>query len=169
MSESSQAVLPYKIACLCYLYNETGELLLLHRALPPNRHLYSPIGGKLHTEEGESPMDCALREIEEEVGLTLTRDDIRLAGIVSETAYNNETHWLMFLYKVTHPVVVERTKFREGTLEWHDVESVHELPLPETDRVVINPLLEKYADEFFHVHIDCSGGEIAWWLEHPKG
>ena len=38
---------PYKIAVLCYLYDEEGRLLLLHRRKPPNRDMYSPIGGKL--------------------------------------------------------------------------------------------------------------------------
>ena len=54
--------IPYKIAVLVYIWNDAGELLLLHRRKPPNQHLYSPIGGKLEQHLGESPYACALRE-----------------------------------------------------------------------------------------------------------
>ena len=111
--------LPYKIAVLCYLLDEAGNVLLLHRRKPPNQHLYSPIGGKLEQGLGESPTACAVREIEEEAGLTIQPSDLHLTGIVSETAFGGETHWLMFLYEITHPVHLKRTTFDEGTLEWH--------------------------------------------------
>ncbi len=161
-------VLPYKIAVLCYLFNERGQLLLLHRAKPPNQDLYSPIGGKLHMTEGESPGACALREIHEEVGLELDFADLRLAGLVSEKAFEDQTHWLMFLYEVVHPVQVTRTEFHEGRLEWHDLDRIDRLNIPETDRRVIWPLFLKHRDEFFHVHIDCADGECRWRLEHPR-
>lgn len=159
--------IPYKIAVLCYLYDEWGRLLLLHRAQEPNKGLYSPIGGKLDMASGESPAACALREIREEVELELDYKDIHLTGLVSETAFNNQTHWLMFMYEVTRPVRVQRMVFREGTLEWHPWEDVQKLAIPETDRRVIYPLMRQYHDKFFHVHIDCHNGDIAWRLEHP--
>ncbi len=159
--------LPYKIAVLCYLFDEQGRVLLLHRAQPPNQGLYSPIGGKLHMDEGESPAECALREIREEVELELDFADIHLTGLVSERGFGGETHWLMFLYEVVRPVTVKRMEFREGTLEWHDFDEVENLPIPETDRQVILPLLRKYHGRFFHVHIDCEGGGCNWRLEYP--
>lgn len=33
-------VLPYRIAVLCYLYDERGRVLLLHRRKSPNAGLY---------------------------------------------------------------------------------------------------------------------------------
>ncbi len=159
--------IPYKIAVLCYLYDAQGRLLLLHRAQEPNKGLYSPIGGKLHMSEGESPAACALREIREEVELEIDPADLHLTGLVSETAFNNTTHWLMFLYEVRKPVTVQRMTFREGTLEWHAWDAVETLQIPETDRRVIYPLMRKYHDRFFHVHIDCRNGGFVWRLEHP--
>ena len=53
--------LPYKIAVLCYLFDREGRVLLLHRERPPNRGLYSPVGGKLEQSLGESPTACAIR------------------------------------------------------------------------------------------------------------
>jgi 8-oxo-dGTP diphosphatase len=159
--------LPYKIAVLCYLYDAQGRLLLLRRAQEPNLGLYSPIGGKLHMDEGESPAACARREIREEVELDIDPADLHLTGLISETAFNGQTHWLMFLYEVTRPVVVTRMSFKEGTLEWQPPESIADLPIPQTDRLVIYPLLKKYHNRFFHAHIDCSAGRIDWRLEHP--
>ena len=75
--------MPYKIAVLCYLYDTEGRLLLLHRRKPPNRDMYSPIGGKLEIADGEGPHDCALREIREEASVSLAPDEIKLISIVA--------------------------------------------------------------------------------------
>ena len=87
--------LPHKIAVLCYLYDDDDRVLLLHRAQEPNKGMYSPVGGKLKVDEGEGPHDCALREIHEETGLVIEPNDLRMIGIVSETAYQLETMPIM--------------------------------------------------------------------------
>ncbi len=150
--------LPYRIAVLCYLYDELGRLLLLHRKKEPNTHMYSPIGGKLEAAIGESPHECALREIREEAELELRPDEIRLSGIVSEKAYQGKHHWLIFLFEVTRPIrphEIPRKEFEEGKLEWHDVEKVTDLPIPATDREVMWPNVRKHKGGFVMVHIDC--------------
>jgi 8-oxo-dGTP diphosphatase len=157
--------LPYRIAVLCYLFDDQGRLLLLHRRRPPNRDLYSPIGGKLEQDRGESPTACALREIREEVGLELRSQDLHLTGIVSEAGYEDACHWLMFLYEVTRPVVVTRTRFDEGLLEWHAPAAIAELPIPDTDRQVIWPLFWQHRGGFFTVHIQCHGRRLSWRVE----
>ncbi len=159
--------LPYKIAVLCYLFDAEGRVLLLHRHRPPNRHLYSPIGGKLETGDGESPTACAVREIREEVDLSVEPEDLHLTGIVSETGYGDETHWLMFLYEVRGAVTVTRTHFGEGRLEWLNREQISQLPIPDTDRCVIWPLFWRYRGRFFMAHIHCQGGQLRWRLEQP--
>lgn len=161
------AALPYKIAVLCYLFDRQGRVLLLHRRNPPNEDLYSPIGGKLEQGHGESPTACAVREIHEEAGLTVTPAELHLTGIVSETAFGDETHWLMFLYEITHPVTVQRTEFREGRLEWHEPATISKLPLPDTDRLAIWPLFWRYRGQFFTAHIDCRGDRLQWRIEQP--
>ena len=62
-------VLPYKVATLLYCFNERDEVLLLERAQEPNRGFWSPCGGKLKMDIGESPYACACREAEEEIGV----------------------------------------------------------------------------------------------------
>jgi 8-oxo-dGTP diphosphatase len=160
------SVLPYKIAVLCYVYDGAGNVLLLHRRKLPNAGFYSPIGGKLHIDEGESPHDCALREIREETGLALAHEDVHLCGLVSECAYEGETHWLMFLFEVTRrvaPAAIAAMDFEEGTLEWVPVAKVSELKIPETDRLVMWPLVQQHeGGGFFMVQIDCRKKPITW-------
>ncbi|PYI82095.1 MAG: NUDIX hydrolase, partial [Verrucomicrobia bacterium] len=92
--------LPYKIATLLYCFNERDEVLLLERTQEPNMGYWSPCGGKLHTEIGESPYACACREALEEIGLSIEPRDLHLTGIVSEHGYEGRAHWLMFLFEV---------------------------------------------------------------------
>jgi 8-oxo-dGTP diphosphatase len=162
--------LPYKIAVLCYLFDERGRVLLLHRVKPPNQDLYSPIGGKLEQAIGESPTACAQREIREEAGLDIAPADLHLTGVVSETAYLGQTHWLMFLYEVTRPVAIapDAMRFDEGLLEWHDPTDIDRLPIPQTDRGVIWPLFWKHRGAFFAAHIDCTTTPMRWRIEQPK-
>lgn len=157
--------LPYKIAVLCYIHDSEGRTLLLHRNKMPNKGLYSPIGGKLEVTIGESPTTCALREIQEETGLIILKEHLHLSGIVSETAYQHETHWLIFLYDVVQPVELEPHEMNEGYLDWYTNEEIAELPLPETDKKIIQPLRERYLGGFFMVHIDCSGPEMTYRVE----
>lgn len=161
------APLPYRVAVLCYLFDADGRVLLLHRRKPPNRDLYSPIGGKIETAVGESPTACAAREIFEEAGVKVGIEDLRLAGIVSENHFKNETHWLMFLYEVKHPVVVPHGQDApgEGRLEWFTRAQLETLPLPETDREIIWPAFWSHREKFFMLHIDCSGEKLAWRME----
>lgn len=165
--------LPYKLACLCDLRDDQGRILLLRRLKAPNQGLCSPIGGKLHTEEGESPADCARREIMEEAGLDLPIERLHLMGLISEAAFEGRGHWLLFLYRVLGPVAVEPRDMREGRLEWFHPADIEALPLPDSDRHIIWPLVRRHEPRkpgqrpgFFAVHIDCTGqdrGEPMRW------
>ena len=147
--------LPYKIAVLCDLRDAEGRVLMLHRAKDPNKGLYSPIGGKLETAIGESPAQCAQREIFEEAGIKVSLDRLRLVLMVSERAYENKTHWLMFVYRVEGPVEVAEQDMDEGRLSWFSPEDVEDLPRPETDAMFIWPRLRDGGSEFVSMHIDC--------------
>src|SRR2546430_15958236 len=79
--------LPHKISTLLYCFNAHDEVLLMHRAQEPNLGLWSPPGGKLHFDEGESPHACACREAAEEVGFQISPNEAHLTGIISETGH----------------------------------------------------------------------------------
>ncbi|MCH2135980.1 MAG: NUDIX domain-containing protein [Phycisphaerales bacterium] len=167
-TDLSGSDLPYRIAVLCYLRDAQGRQLMLHRAKPPNSGLYSPIGGKLEPATGESPHQCAVREIFEETGLQLQVSDVRLAGMVAETAYEGAGHWLLFLFDVTRTIghdEIQDMEFDEGTMEWIEMERIADLPLPETDRSIIWPLVRRHQDGFFSCHIDCRNDPMTWTLD----
>ena len=161
----SIANLPYKIAVLCYLYDKDDRLLLLHRNKEPNAGNFSPIGGKLEASIGESPHACAIREIHEESGVVVAPSDIRLSGMLAETAFEGETHWLIFLYEVTRSIDVAEIssmEIDEGSLTWVAIEDVESHNIPNTDREIIWPLVKQHRGGFFAVDIDCSSHPFAW-------
>lgn len=172
---SGSAAMPYRIACLCDLRDADGRILLLHRKKEPNFNMVSPIGGKLDVALGESPAQCAQREILEEAGIEVRIEDLHLLGIVSEQAFEGKGHWLMFVYRVLPSVWVQPRDMREGRLDWFAPSELANLPVPETDRNVIWPLMERaYARTdasgkpgFFAVHIDCREG-MRWSVEEEK-
>jgi 8-oxo-dGTP diphosphatase len=163
--------LPYLIAVLCYLYDEAGEVLLLHRCKPPNAGMYSPVGGKLDVSSGEGPHECALREVREETGLALRPGDLRLIGIISERAYENEAHWLIFLFEGARPVGRDAIRWpdcTEGRLAWIPIEEVPNLPIPRTDREVMWPQVQAHRGGFFTAHIDWCGDGFTWALHESQ-
>ena len=163
--------LPYRIAVLCYLRDESGRQLMLHRSKKPNAGMYSPIGGKLEILTGEGPHDCARREIHEETGLEIDPGDIRLIGMVSEKAYETAGHWLIFCFQVTRvidPDELHVTEFDEGVLEWIEQDRIESLDIPDTDRKVLWPLVRDHRDGVFSVHIDCSVQPMTW-VVHETG
>lgn len=158
--------LPYKIATLLYAFHQRGEVLLLERAQEPNRGLWSPPGGKLHTSEGESPYACACREAEEELGLRLFPSDLHLTGLVSEHGYEGQAHWLMFLLEIKPRLVSLPPVHREGRFEFFTPAQMKTLALPLTDREQVWPLFWKHRGGFFAAHCRClADGRNEWILE----
>jgi len=173
--EPQSGALPYKLACLCDLRDAEGRVLLLHRNKAPNKGLCSPIGGKLEMHLGESPAQCAQREIKEEAGIEVAPEHIRLVGLIAETAFEGQTHWLLFYYRVMIPVEVVDGHMDEGELRWHAPHELDKLPVPETDRKIIWPLVRKHdttgpdgGPGFFCVHIDCRGDTLSWSVEQES-
>ncbi len=179
---------PYKIAVLCELRDEQGRYLLIERAQSPNKGLFSPIGGKLETALGESPAQCAVREIHEEAGVELGVDQVELGGIIAECGYGagsegsdgtdggaagggagggsgGGTNWLMFWFRVKDPVRVAEQDTREGRLAWHERGAIPALALPQTDREIIWPLVLANPSTYFAIHIICDDGPIRWTQE----
>ena len=70
----------FKISCLLFIRNEEDDILMLRRKKSPNKGRWSPPGGKLDMDKGESPYQCARREALEETGLELGHDDLSLFG-----------------------------------------------------------------------------------------
>lgn len=151
--------LPYKIATLIYAFDARDRVLLLERVREPNRGLWSPPGGKLETALGESPHACGAREAREEIGLDLSPQDLRLAGIVSEHGYEGTAHWLMFLFEVRPRLDALPPPGEEGRFAFFSRDELAGLPMPRTDRDRIWPLFWEHRGGFFAAHCHC----------HPDG
>lgn len=158
-------VLPYKISVLVFLENPAGELLLMLRAKQPNLGVWSPIGGKLEMDTGESPFDCAVRETIEETGFEVTAADMHLFAMIAEKAYQGETHWLMFLFRCKRPIAALPPDITEGRFAFFTRERIQSLPIPETDKAALWPIYDKYRDSFVALKADCSRSPITVQVE----
>ncbi|HCU80935.1 MAG TPA: DNA mismatch repair protein MutT, partial [Chloroflexi bacterium] len=81
------------LATMVYCIKD-GDVLLMLRNKEPNLGLWVGPGGKL--EPGESPYDCAKRELYEETGLEV--NDLYFRGLITEISPRPDWQWLMFLY-----------------------------------------------------------------------
>ena len=159
-------IVPYKISTLLYCFDGKDRALLMERAQDPNRGLWSPCGGKLLTEIGESPYACACREAAEELQLKITPSGLHLAGIVSEHGYQGQSHWLMFLFEIKVRLTSIPAQHREGRFAFFSRSEIERLELPPTDRQRIWPWFWQYRGGFFSAHCQCDPtGGFNWMLE----
>ena len=122
---------------LCYIHNDKGQTLLLHRVKKENdlnHDKWIGVGGKF--EDKESPEECLLREVKEETGLTLTA--YRYRGIVTFVSEVWETEY-MHLF-TAHGFTGAVKECDEGTLEWVDDAIVPTLPTWAGDRIFLDLL-----------------------------
>lgn len=148
--------LPFKISVLVFVHNEANELLLIERRKSPNFGCWSPVGGKLEMATGESPMQCAIRELFEETGLRVAESDLHLFGYVAEKAYEGDTHWLMFLFDCRVPLSRLPETIDEGRFAFFSREAVEAINVPPTDRVLVWPWWDSHRERFVALRADCS-------------
>jgi 8-oxo-dGTP diphosphatase len=161
--------LPYRVATLLYCFSERDEVLLLERTHEPNQGMWSPCGGKVHIDDGESPYVCACREADEELGLKISTSDLHLIGIVSEYNYGGQGHWLIFLFEVKKRLKDCPPRHREGTFCFFSREQIPSLKIPQTDRDIIWPLIWKHRGGFFAAHWKWfPDGRTEWTMEESR-
>ena len=139
---------------LCYLEKD-GKYLMLHRIKEKNdinEGKWLGVGG--HFEEGESPYDCAIREVFEETGLVLASANYRAVVTFASDAYESEQ---MHLF-TSDAFLGELIECPEGELCWIDKNEVLSLPMWEGDAVFLKLLLEK--DEFFSLKLTYHGDTL---------
>ncbi|MBR3875660.1 MAG: 8-oxo-dGTP diphosphatase [Clostridia bacterium] len=133
---------------LCYIEKD-GAYLMIHRIKKindMNKDKWIGVGGKL--EEGETPFDCARREIKEETGVCVT--DLKYRGIIT---------FVSDLYGTEYMHLFTATKYNgeidyncdEGKLEWVKKETIPTLPIWEGDKIFFK-LIEK-EERFFSLKL----------------
>lgn len=139
---------------LCYL-EQDGCYLMLHRIKKKkdvNHDKWIGVGGKF--EPGETALACALREVQEETGLTMQNPQYR--GIVDFYC----APWpaeRMHLYTCTE-FTGTMTDCNEGTLEWVPKEAVQDLPIWPGDKLFFKLLAE--GAPFFHLELTYDGDTL---------
>jgi 8-oxo-dGTP diphosphatase len=130
-----------KLATLCYL-RRNGKTLMVHRVKKKNdMHAgkWNGLGGKL--EPGETPEECAVREIMEESGLRVFNPILK--GVLTFPAFSNDEDWYAFVFLVNE-FEGELIDSPEGNLKWIDNTELLNLNLWEGDRIFL-PWLEQQA------------------------
>ncbi len=151
--------LPYKIAVLVFIENHRREQLLMLRAQSPNIGRWSPIGGKLEMQTGESPFECAVRETAEETGFVITPADLHLFSMIAEKAYEGHSHWLLFMFRCRRTLDSLPPPIDEGKFGFFSRDAIEALAIPESDRVALWPTYDQYRDRFVAMRADCEPGK----------
>ena len=128
-----------KLATLCYM-RQNGKTLMVHRIKKPNdihEGKWNGLGGKF--EPGETPEECARREIFEESGLRVKK--LVLKGLLSFPLFARDEDWYAFVFV---GMIIEGSLIEspEGMLQWIDDSKLTELNLWEGDRTFL-PWLER--------------------------
>lgn len=125
------------LTSLVYLENQ-GDVLMLYRNKKENdvnQGKWVGIGGKF--EADERPIDCAIREVQEETGKT--PKSLQFRGVVT-FVYPNYPTTYMFLYtgELSDREVIENN---EGTMRWVPQSEISSLNLWEGDRIFLKQLV----------------------------
>ncbi len=134
-----------KLATLCYVMNNIDKTtLMIHRIKKKNDYhegKWNGLGGKF--EKGESPEECAVREIKEESGLFIKSP--RMRGFITFPDFDGIDDWYVFIFTADN-YEGELIDSPEGRLEWIPNDRLTALNLWDGDKIFLEWL---YQDRFF--------------------
>lgn len=144
------------LATLVYVVKDDQVLMIHRNQRPDDLHFdkYNGLGGKF--EEGESPRQCAIRELKEESGLDAL--ELSFKGQILFPKFDKHGRdWLVFIYTVHH-FEGELIKLNhEGELKWISQEKILELNLWDGDKLFI-PLV--FSNSTFEGAITYQNGKV---------
>jgi len=115
---------------------------------------WNGLGGKM--EPGESPEECAAREIKEESGLDAL--SLKLKGFLTFPKFLAGEDWYCFVFVIDRFKGELLSDSSEGQLAWIDDNKLNELDLWEGDYIFL-PWLE--GEKFFSAKFVYLGGKLA--------
>lgn len=142
-----------QLATLCYVMHE-GKTLMLFRNKKPNDYhegKWNGLGGKF--EDGESPEECAVREVEEESGLKMINP--RMKGFITFPLFDGKKDWYVFLF-TAEKFSGELIESSEGKLEWIPNDELVNLNLWDGDKIFLPWLFD---DKYFSAKFVYENGK----------
>lgn len=142
------------LATLCYVQKE-NKTLMLHRVKKENDYhegKWNGLGGKF--EAGETPEECAAREIEEESGLKIKNP--KLNGFISFPNFDGKNDWNVFVFTIKE-FEGELIDSPEGNLEWIENEKLFDLNLWDGDKIFMKWIFE---EKFFSAKFIYENGKF---------
>lgn len=148
-----------KLATVCYVIDKNNNsTLMIHRVKKQNDYhegKWNGLGGKF--EHGESPEECAIREIEEESGLKVK--SVIMKGFITFPMFDGKEDWYVFLF-TANEFSGNLIDSNEGNLAWIKNEKLTELNLWDGDKIFIPWLFQ---DGFFSAKFNYKDGK---YLSH---
>lgn len=148
-----------QLSTICYIDNGSQFLMLYRNKKDQDVHegKWVSVGGKF--EAGESPQDCAKREILEETGL-VAKTLVPLGFITFPDFTHDGRDWYSFVYKVTEFEGEVIKDCEEGRLEWVDYDKILDLPTWEGDYIFLKWILDNKPFFFAEFDYDAEGNLI---------
>lgn len=137
-----------KLATLLYVVNDNKTLMIYRNKKKNDYHegKWNGLGGKF--ELGESPEECAIRELKEESGLVA--ENLIMKGFITFPMFDEKDDWYVFVF-VIDKFSGSLIDSSEGRLEWIPNDSLTELNLWEGDKIFLPWLFqEKYFSAKFN-------------------
>ncbi|NQZ66839.1 MAG: 8-oxo-dGTP diphosphatase [Lentisphaeria bacterium] len=143
------------LATLAYLKKD-NQTLMIHRVKKQNdihEGKWNGLGGKF--ENGESPEDCVIREVEEESGFKAKAP--KLHGFIAFPKFKDNEDWHVFIFTITEfeGTIIDSD---EGNLEWIDDDKIMDLNLWPGDRIFIPWIIEN--KPFFSAKFEYENKEL---------
>ena len=129
-----------KLATLCYVMKDDKTLMLYRNKKENDYHKgkWNGLGGKL--EQGETPEECAIREVYEEAGLKVSNPEMK--GLITFPLFDGVDDWYVWFF-VFNKFEGELIDSPEGHLEWIENKKLVDLNLWDGDKIFIPWLFQK--------------------------
>jgi 8-oxo-dGTP diphosphatase len=141
------------LATLCYV-KQNGHTLMVHRNKKPNdihAGKWNGLGGKF--EPGETPEECAIREVREESGLEIINPSLH--GLVMFPGFKGND-WYVFVFTAAE-FTGELIPSPEGDLKWISDGELESLSLWPSDKYFFSWMRD---GKFFSAKFVYEGDEM---------
>jgi len=143
-----------KLATLLYVMKDDHTLMIYRNKKKNDYHKgkWNGLGGKF--EMGESPEDCAIRELKEESGLLA--ENLIMKGHITFPMFDEKDDWYVFVF-VINKFSGDQIESNEGKLEWIPNEKLSELNLWDGDKIFLPWLFQ---EKFFSAKFSYTKGNF---------